>query len=304
MELDLETYMESEKLPETARALLREQVKHSVGCYGLNGEDFQHAFDKERLLNLIIGKERFMVDSNSHWKSEAAKPENKHKAFIIGDTVLDEPDDFKGNLFGRKVNWRNNNIFLFGITNPKEVPPYKDAPPYLTIERYDAYLRKIADEEKLKRDSRPREKRTDAEFLAHEAKHMANVSGMKQAIAEKLEMAMRSQFINATSLDNLEERAKSKIIQLIGLSARNCFQNYVIAADVAEFCYAALLLESDDVGEKTWKEFNGTGRNIFGDTRLIQNALWFKSRILSDDRAVGRMAEYIGLPEMTVTGMA
>jgi hypothetical protein len=126
---------------------------------------------------------------------------------------------------------------------------------------------------------------------------------MKQAIVQKLDLALDSQFMLSTSLDELAKRAKLKIIQFIRLRARDCFHNYVVAADVAEFCYAALLLESDDVGEKTRKEFDSSGRNIFGDTRLIQNALWLKSRILSDDRAVRRVAEYIAMPEMTVTGM-
>jgi hypothetical protein len=38
-------------------------------------------------------------------------------------------------------------------------------------------------------------------------------------------------------------------------------------------------------------------------TRLVQNALWLNSRILSNDKAVGRMVEYLALPEIKMTGM-
>jgi hypothetical protein len=74
-------------------------------------------------------------------------------------------------------------------------------------------------------------------------------------------------------------------------------------------CYAALLMEDDAIGKKTRDEFNlvdGAGnpkRNLFGDTRLIQNALWLKSRIISSDGAVTRMASYLGVPEITIVGM-
>jgi hypothetical protein len=62
-------------------------------------------------------------------------------------------------------------------------------------------------------------------------------------------------------------------------------------------------LELDDVGNKTRQEFNETDRpNVFGDIRLFQNALWLKSRIISNDAAVRRMAEYAAMPEITVTG--
>jgi hypothetical protein len=55
------------------------------------------------------------------------------------------------------------------------------------------------------------------------------------------------------------------------------------------------------IGVKTRDEFcDPNRRNVFGDTRLIQNALWLKARILSNDGAVKRMVEYLGLPEISV----
>ena len=100
------------------------------------------------------------------------------------------------------------------------------------------------------------------------------------------------------------ERKKTKIIQSVRSKAPGCFKNYWNARDVVSNCYAALLLERDEVGEKTRNEFNDPQRrNVFGDTRLVQNALWLNSRILSNDNAVGRMVEYLALPEIKMSGM-
>ena len=75
--------------------------------------------------------------------------------------------------------------------------------------------------------------------------------------------------------------------------------------NIAGLCYAALLLERDDIGKKTRSEFSAPNRrNLLGDVLLFRDALWFKARILSNDRAVARMAEYVAIPEIKVTGMA
>src|SRR6266853_1915985 len=159
MALTLESYMEAEGLPEAKRQLLREQARHSVSCYGLNGEHLQNAFDKENLLAVIGQMKRVVVDSNSAWKHEASKAENFDKAFIIGQTVTEEPDNLKGVFFGRSTEISNNNLFEFGMHEINGVP-------YLELGRLDPHFRLVFDEQGLDEESRPRASRTDAEFLA------------------------------------------------------------------------------------------------------------------------------------------
>ena len=58
------------------------------------------------------------------------------------------------------------------------------------------------------------------------------------------------------------------------------------------------------VWNKSWDEFNDdNNRNIFGDTSLLQNALWLHSRIISNDNALKKMVGYTRMPCIKVTGM-
>jgi len=310
MKFALESYMESEGLPETERLLLRQQANHSFSLYRRNGEHLEHPLGKEDLLAVLTGMERFMVDNNSSWKKEAAKPENRDKAFIVGDTIMDEPYDLEGNLFSNKVDISNNNIFAFGAIDWQELAPYLAGPhhlilpPCLTIDRFDSYFQILCDKEKLRRDSRPRTKRTDAHFLEREWKRAYNDSDARAWVLQQLGLR---EVVKIALVPDAASR-QAKIIQTIRSEVPNCFKDYVRASNIAYLCYAALLLEpsdkEDSVGWKTRNEFNDTGNvNVFGDTRLVRDALWFGSRILSSDGAVKRMAEYIATPNIKTTGM-
>jgi len=290
--LNLESFMESKGLTETERQLLHEQAKHSVSCYGVNGEHLKNDFDKEDLLAVIMQMERYMIDSNVAWEGEVIKPANRNKAFIIGGTIADEKENLESVLFSKKVDISNNNIFGFGMNNLK-------GKPYLMIDRFDEYYRKIFDEGKLRQESRPRATRADMEFLEMEREHMANVLDLKQRILAILNLP---DVANLPSVDETE-RKKTKIIQSVRSKAPSCFKDYWKAVEVASYCYAALLLERDEVGKKTRNEFSDQKRNVFGDTLLVQNALWLNSRILSNDKAVGRIVEYLALPEIKMTGL-
>ncbi len=127
---------------------------------------------------------------------------------------------------------------------------------------------------------------------------MANMLDFQRRIFEVLKVSD----ITALQIDKMDSM-KSNLIQFVRSKAPACFKNYANAVVVASSCYAALLLESDEVGKKTREEFGASKRNIFGDTRLVQNALWLNSRILSNDGGVRRMVEYLALPEITMKGM-
>jgi hypothetical protein len=294
----LESYMEADKLPGTSRQLLREQAQHSVSCYGLNGEHLRNDFDKEDLRAVLMRMDRYIIDSNLLGSiSDAKKPENRNKAFILGQTVADEVENLERLLFGRNVDNANNNLFVFGFVGPDASPL---PAPYLMINRLDSNYWLIFDKKGLREESRQRVKRMqdDPEFIERERKNTSDVFQFKGTILNEI-----LRWPDITSLPPVEftERKKAQLVGTIRSKAAGCFANYANACEIASFCYAALLLEPDMIGVKTRDEFcDPNRRNVFGDTRLIQNALWLKARILSNDGAVKRMVEYLGLPEISV----
>jgi hypothetical protein len=66
-----------------------------------------------------------------------------------------------------------------------------------------------------------------------------------------------------------------------------------LSAKVARHCYALLLAENFP---KIRDEFSDSNRlNVFGDTQILQNAIFLEAGILSNDGALERMAGYAGL---------
>src|SRR5438552_1814211 len=118
-------------LPGDKRKELTEQLQHSCSLYTLEGAHWLNPVEREDLLAVLLARERYMVDTNSNWKSESAKPENREKAFIIGRTVTDEQPNLKGLLFGSTVNIENNNLFIIA---PEEI----NGKPFIQIERLDS----------------------------------------------------------------------------------------------------------------------------------------------------------------------
>ncbi|MDB6121999.1 MAG: hypothetical protein JWQ71_992 [Pedosphaera sp.] len=280
MAFDLEGYIMSR--PVEVRERLREQMKHSESCYHLNGEHIELPNDRENLLAVIQRMKRYMLDTNFLWNDEAGKPENFDKAFILGQTVTDEVRDVRKLFFGPRVNVCNNNLFEFGMEEFRGVF-------YLKLSRLDSNLRSIFDEKKLE---------TESLSTVASPQRLSNVQLMRQSILEILEL----KHIKHAPKAGVMEHKRASLMQAIRANAPHCFLNYWNAVDVATNCYALLLLERDGIGDKTRHEFNKPNNpNIFGDTRLVQNALWHMSHILSRDKAVKRMGEYIDLPAITVS---
>lgn len=303
VKLNLEVWLEAEKVPESERPQIRELAKHSISCYTENGEHIKHPFDTENLLCVLMGMERYIVDSNLPGSvHDAKKPENRNKAFILGQTFTDERENLEDALLGSNADNSNNNLFDFGYVG-EEITWLPT--PCLMINRLDAHQRITFDTKGLRMESRSREKRRkdDPEFIEMEQEQARNILGMKNLVLQKLSLSN----IKCLPPAPFRERKRLKLIEVVRENAQNCFKNYTMGVEVATLCYAALLLEPDEdrVGKKTRKEFQEAGRrNVFGDTRLIQNALWLKARILSDDGAVKRMVEYLDLPEIAVPEIA
>lgn len=280
-------------IAEPFRQFLQHYAPWPISFHTFKGERIKPTFGKKNLLDVILRHERFVCDSNSSWKDEAGKICNRSKVFIIPHTALDEPEDVHGNLFGKKVDFSNENIYFFTAA------PYQGGL-CLAIERYDSEFINRFSPDKIKQVSRERMKKTDPKYLESEREILAQVRKEKENILSVL---------NVPNIENLpsvkdSEQIKSGIINYVRSAGPKCFKNYQNAMNVAGLCYAALLLEQDDVGKKTRNEFsNPSRRNLFGDTWLFRDALWFNARILSNDRAVARMVEYVALPEIKVTGI-
>ena len=263
-----------------------------ISFHTFTGEQLQPSFGKDNLLDLILQRERFVCDSNSFWKEEATKLSNQSKAFIIPFTTLDEADDIRGNLFGKKVNADNGNIFFFS-TIPIE------AGLGLAIERYDSeFIKRFPD--KFRQASQERLMKTDAKYLEVERERIAQVQRQKENILSSLKM------VEPVSLPPVEfaEREKLDRIKYIRSVSGRCFRDYSLSMNIVGLCCSALLLEQDDVGKKTRDDFNTPKkRNLFGDTLLVRDALWLNARILSSDRGVERIAAYVALPDIKVCGI-
>jgi hypothetical protein len=301
-EAEFEIWLDSKQVPEDERVQFRMFAKHSESLYTEDGRYFRNPLDKEDLLAVILGMDRYLVDSNLPGiLAEAKKPENRNKAFILGQTFTDERENLKDALFGPNADNSNNNLFTFGYIGRNKVQHLPT--PCLVINRLDPYFRKTMDEGRLKAESRLSAKRIkdDVEFGERERGHFDYVSDFQHRILSILSLP---DFSTLPPPDFAERKAQ--LIAAIRSKVPGCSTRYWRAVEVSSLCYAALLLEPDSVGRKARGEFcfrDATGnpkRNVFGDTRLIQNALWLNARILSNDRAVERMVNYLGLPEITV----
>lgn len=277
--------------------MLQNDASWAVRFYTFKGESVGPHLLNEDLLEHLLRHERFVCDSNSSWKREADKSGNHCKMFILGHTVLDETDDVYGNIFGRRVNCANNNIYFF--TNS----PCQSGTCYLAIERYTPQSLLKHDPAKLKQVSRKRINKSDTQYLTSESDLMAQVRNEKGNILSLLKV--RGIDLDNPPSEEIIESVKTELIQYVRSVSPKAFKDFRHCMNIAGLCYAALLLERDENGKKTRNEFNSPNRrNLWGDVLLLRDALWFKARILSNDGAVKRMAEYLALPEIKTTGIA
>lgn len=232
------------------------------------------------LFETISKMERYVVDSHGNWKAEAAKPENRDRAFILGRTILEEQHDTRGLLFGPKVNLCNNNIFLLGMRSQ-----LGEGPPWVKLERLDEAYRKEFDEERLSNAAKGLK---DTKLLNYERRRLEDIGAEKDAVLS---------IIRVTDIASLPaprelEGPRADLLASIRAGVSACVNNYLKAIDIARRCYALLLMEKIKIrNEFASPDYD----NVFGDTTAIQNALFLKAAILSEDKQLRRMAGYVRL---------
>ncbi len=193
---------------------------------------------------------------------------------------MEEQRDTRGLLFGPKVDLCNNNIFLLGMLSQ-----LGERPPWVKLERLDEACRKEFDEKRLSNAARGLK---DAKLLKYERGRLENIRAEKDAVRS---------IIGVTDIASLPaprelQGARADLLAFIRAGVPTCVNQYLKAVDIARHCYALLLMEKLAIRtEFASPDYD----NVFGDTAAIQNALFLKAAILSEDKQLRRMAGYVGL---------
>jgi hypothetical protein len=268
----------------------------AISIHDFNGKFIQASMSKKNLLDVITHcKNKYVCDSNSSWKEQAADKTNRAKIFLLSNPTMDEQKDFYNNLFATDLHLTNRNIYITSIL-PEAAG--------VAIEHFTEELWKARDKNNLRKLSQDRVKGIDAEFVESEKDFMTGVQIDKQNI---LTILNGFDLNNITSDSSGREEAnnlKSSIVKKIHAAGSKCYRNYFLCNEVVYLCYATLLLEIDSVGIKTRKEFFEQKRNVFGDITIVRDALWLNAKILSNDNAIKRMVSYLNLPKIKVVGLA
>jgi hypothetical protein len=263
---------------------LREQLKHSVSHCTLDGRLWLNPNQSENLFDVVSRMRRFIVDSNSDWKRLSRKSANRNVAFIVGRTVETEEDNLSGVFFSHKVDLTNNNLFGFGLQVLGDHL-------LVCLHRIDPAFRLIFDQEKLDRESRPRKQRTEPEFLDRQAREQEAIDAEKREILLVLGVRHITELPDRKNLVEQERR----LLTAIQSASPLAYYNWEISVLSARQCYALMLIQK----RRMRHEFGLPDyRNVFGDVTLVQNALFMRSGILSNDDAPRRMLGYTGMPDL------
>lgn len=265
---------------------LRKALKHSFTYCDFDGRLVPHRLQSENLFEVIHGMKRFIVDSNASWRAEAAKPKNKDVAFILGRTLNDETDNLKSLFFSEKVNLSNNNLFLFGIDDLM-------GPKLVKLQRLDEPFSLVLDMEGMEEESKPRQHRTDPVFKARRVRQLASIEEAKREILRLLKVKSIEELPKKNALASLQ----AELQNFITGAAPLCHLHWGNSIEVACHCYALLVIQDRQIRNEFAKSASDYP-NVLGDTALVQNALFLRAGILSDDFAPKKMTSYIGLTEM------
>ena len=263
---------------------LREQIKHSASHCTLDGQLWANPFQDENLFAVVAGMERYIVDQHANWMAESKEEKNKNVAFIIGTTIDTETPDLKGLFFSSKIDVTHNNIFLLGIKKLNNQP-------FVVLSRFDRYFRLCFDLKKLEEESQPYKERIDPRFKNRQQATTAAIAMEKSAVLTILGIDAIANLAPRKALAN-QEKQRLEFIKFAAPLSRN---HWNLSAEVARRCYSLLLVQK----RKIRNEFDDPNNpNLFGDTALVQNALFLRASILSDDYAAKTMLGYTGLSEL------
>lgn len=154
--------------------------------------------------------------------------------------------------------------------------------PLLVISRLDEHLTKILDMDGLRKfdqQAKGKAKWDTSTSIADEKSKVLGLLGVSliEEIADPKARSVKDQALKIS----IEQKRNQ------------CFKDFWISNDVSRYAYSRLLLAS----RKARNEFADFDYpNVFGDSHLVQNALFLNAGILSKDKGVKQMAKFCGLP--------
>jgi hypothetical protein len=267
-------------------------MEHSFSLYDFEGNHTPHAHEKENLLGVIDGREKYIVDNNSRWKNECKA--HLDKAFILTSALSREDENTKSLVLDPERNALGN-IFAVGV--------------YLNIarvhvDRIDAPFAYWFDMEKLEDGM---DKSGEA-FARQKAQRRINNENDKTAIrnhigvelllanglattpleVDFMQTGRASDLPNPDSIGQVISRFQSNIDRRLP----KCKHNLKETKNAIERCYAKLLLTD----RKTRHAFDKPDYdNVFGDMYIVSMAMLLGARILTEDAGLKKMASFAGI---------
>lgn len=233
---------------------------HSFSVYDLDLRMI-HSNTDENLFRVIRSKKRYIVDSSVEWQSPSLKLPDI--AFILGETIQCERDNPQGEFFNAKVEGGRENVFIFN----HEIGP---TGPVLAIHRLDDHYAAIF-KMPIPRLSEETE----------EQKKQWNCPDKRRAIRDHVAQ--------------LYQQPPRQLRECIDVLLQYCVGNIHTCIDVAEHSYALYLVEKGSKEPREMRKFENNDPNLFGDTGLIRDALFFEANVFSRDHHVKKMCSYLSI---------
>ncbi len=235
--------------------------RHSVAYYDFKAQPIFLSKGQDMYRKIAI-RASWIVDTHCQWKAHAAG--DKESAFILGETVTSESDNLDGVFFNEKTDFDAQNVFVFGVEE-------LTGSPALAIHCLDSAFEEIFD--------RPIPRLTE-----YSEEGLALWNDPKKRI--QLIARVRG-LLNKSDLP-------SKIELQAG--ARQCAGDFVRSCAQAEIAFAFLLNSTRKRDRTLLRRFEDNHPNLFKDTALIRDALFFGCSILSNDSHARTMAGLLGIP--------
>lgn len=220
---------------------------HSCSIYDLNMNNLANSCGED-LFNLISGMDRVIVDNGAEWKQQSLKEPNK--AFILGRTVSSEKHNLEGEFFNKKVKGGRKNVFLFAVKSINGLPIFR-------IHRLDSH------------------------FKSTISKPLPTFSEMTPAEEAQWNDPVKRLQLRDDIAETVTNFPSDLLQAKIKESVSPAFKNYQLSYRVAGWAYALLLQGISSKENKEWQKFLNNDKNLFGDTALIQEALFFRAGVLS-----------------------
>jgi hypothetical protein len=209
-------------------------------------------------------KYRFVVDNHSPWEKFAKDETYAGVAFVLATTAKNERDRLL-TLFEDDHGHRKefSNVFFFGAKIDKITEK--------------GYMQGNVMLERLDRDAISLKDKGKLDTIGN----MLSPLGFRRPMDEPDEELERLKVLRQRGQDALQKEIEDK--------AQKCFKNYRLCTEVARMSLA-LLLEKEPAARHTFDRKGSA--NSFSDAGLVEDALFLKARIWSEDWGVREMATY------------